>query len=174
VSYACFECGERVPFLGRACENCGVPNPPQRHVRAALAPIMGALRWANGRNPPLPRLVGWIGALAVLGFFSPLIFSWWMIVGIWWLLGFMGSAYRVAILVGLPIAMAGVVLVQEAAGLDCEQMFPVCAAKALGLLGGTATIGGVVGVVLVALGGVVIVLAVRRAGRSTTNPGENP
>ncbi len=160
MSYRCFVCNERLPPLNSACENCGAPNPPHRHVRIALSPILRALRWANRRNPLLPRVLGWVAALALIGFFSPLIVSWWMLVGFWWFLSFIGSGYRIALLGGLPIGMVGIVLIQEAAGGECEWIW-VCAAESLGLLGGTASTGGVVGNVLLAAGLIVMVMAVR-------------
>jgi len=56
-------------------------------------------------------------------------------------------------------------MVQSATSHDCERSFPISEAKAVGLFGGTFTLGGIVGVSLEILGATVFVIAVRWAYR---------
>jgi hypothetical protein len=143
--------------LARRCDVCGSPNPANRHLHAAAAPILGVLRWAQRRRPGLPRVSATaIGAAVLVYPFSPLILSWWMIVALWWLFRLIGLWF----LAGLVIGIAGFAVL-ESAGFDCSNGL-ACMADALGLYGGPVTSSGISGVVLAVVGMALAILAVVR------------
>ena len=165
ITCACPECATPMSPIARKCDGCDSPNPPNRHLRAAVAPVLGVLRWAQRRPPGLPRVTATlIGVVVLLYPFGPLVVSWWIVVAFWWFLLFIGPWYRVALLVGVPVGMAGIVVL-EGAGFDCSNPW-VCMADAMGLVSGPVSPAGVTGVVLVGAGTAILMLAAVRAGRS--------
>jgi hypothetical protein len=83
---------------------------------------------------------------------SPLIVSWWVIVVFWWVIAGMGLGLKIAIGVGTPLALTGLFLVQSAVDQDCKEQWSQCMAMAVGLFGGTVTLQGIAGIVILAVG----------------------
>ena len=70
----------------------------------------------------------------------------------WWLIAGMDLGLKIALGVGTPLALTGLVLVQSAVDQDCNERWFQCFAMAVGLFGGSVTFGGVAGIVILAVG----------------------
>ena len=78
----------------------------------------------------------------------------------------MDLGLKILLGVGTPLAITGLVVVQSAVDQDCDERWLQCFAMAVGLFGGTVTLGGIAGIVIFAVGIAVLVKGGNMAFRS--------